>query len=138
MKERGFTLVELIAVIVILGLLALVAVPAVTGVIKNSKDELSNTQKNNVILAAKDWASDIDNVKYLPTSGEYICISIKTLQAKGYVDLDLKDPKKAEPYEEAYIKIKRNGKNLEYSFQDKNVTLQDDPNKCSSQSQGIE
>lgn len=133
MKEHGFTLVELIAVIVILGLLALVAVPAVTGIIKNSKDELSEAQKNNVILAAKDWASDIDNIKYLPSDGNHICVSIERLQKEGFVDLDLKDPKKSEPYKNAYIKIKRNNKNLEYAFQDEHTSSQDDSNKCSSE-----
>lgn len=132
MKEQGFTLVELIAVIVILGLLALVAVPAVTGVIKNSKEDLSETQKNNIILGAKDWASDIDNYKKLPKNNNgYICVSLETLQNSGHVDLDIVDPKKSKGYEEAFVKIQRVGNNLEYTFQDNKTSYEE--GKCISE-----
>ena len=38
-NEKGFTLVELLAVIVILGVILVIAVPQVMNVIKNSKDD---------------------------------------------------------------------------------------------------
>ncbi len=114
MKERGFTLVELLAVIVILSLIALIAVPAITGIIKESKDTLSDAQLNNVILAAKNWASDVKNVSKLPAEdGDSVCIHLSELQAGGYADLEIKNPKTGKDMEVS-VKVIRTGKNLDF------------------------
>ena len=42
MKNKAFTLVELLAVITILALLALIALPAISKQMENSKDNLYN------------------------------------------------------------------------------------------------
>ncbi len=116
MKTRGFTLVELLAVIVILGLIALVSVPAITGLLKSGKEDLANSQKETIELAAKNWASDIANVGKLPsTDGSSICVNLSTLQQQGYVDLDLKNPKTGKVYTAGHVDIKREGKRLIYS-----------------------
>ena len=57
-RIKGFTLVELLAVIVILSLLLLLAVTTVSSQFKNSKDDLYDTQLNNIKLAAEMWGSD--------------------------------------------------------------------------------
>ncbi len=114
MKEQGFTLVELLAVIVILSLIALISVPAITGIIKSSKETLSDAQRKNIELSAKNWASDIKNVKKLPQEdGDNICIELTTLQNEGYADLEIKNPKNGKDLI-ASVQITRNGKNLEY------------------------
>lgn len=115
MKTRGFTLVELLAVIVILGLIALVSVPAITGLLKSGKEDLANSQKDTVELAAKNWASDVSNVSKLPSAdGDSICINLDTLQKQGYVDMDLKNPKTGKNYTAGHVEIKREGKRLVY------------------------
>ena len=39
MKQKGFTLVELLAVIVILAIIALIATPIILGIIKDTKEK---------------------------------------------------------------------------------------------------
>lgn len=51
MKNKGFTLVELLAVIVILGILITIAVPSILGVSKNVKEK-SYTTKISIIESA--------------------------------------------------------------------------------------
>lgn len=111
MKNKGFTLVELLAVIVLLGLIALIAVPAITGIIKQGKDSLSDSQKKSIELSAKNWASDKENIGKLPESDECIYFHLSVLQNSGYTDLEIKDPKTNKPMN-LYIKISREGKQL--------------------------
>lgn len=118
MKKQGFTLVELLAVIVILGLIALVSVPAITGIIKSGKEDLADSQKDTIEMAAKNWASDTTNVMKLPSSdGGVICVTIPTLQNQGYLDLDLKNPKTGKAYTAGYVTITRSGKRLIYEVE---------------------
>ncbi|MFD2639237.1 prepilin-type N-terminal cleavage/methylation domain-containing protein [Piscibacillus salipiscarius] len=52
-KEKGVTLVELLAVIIILGIIALIAVPAIAGVIDESKYNSLKASAINAIEAAE-------------------------------------------------------------------------------------
>ena len=112
MNRKGFTLVELLAVIVILSLIALVAVPAITGMIKEGKSTLSDAQMKNVELAARNWASDKENLSLL--NDDYECVTLETLQNSGYADMDLKNPKTGDPLDVS-VKIERVEKNLEFT-----------------------
>ena len=61
MNKKGFTLVELIGVVVILGLIALVAFPALLNQINNSKKQVSDSQKELIIAAAKNYVDENKN-----------------------------------------------------------------------------
>lgn len=52
-KEKGFTLVELLAVIVILGIIAAIAVPMIGNVINDSKDKAILADAQTILNAAK-------------------------------------------------------------------------------------
>jgi len=52
-KEKGFTLVELIAVIILLGIIALIAIPAVNTTIKNTRKSTFENSAYGVIEAGK-------------------------------------------------------------------------------------
>lgn len=120
MKNKGFTLVELLAVIVLLGLIALVAVPAITGIIKSGKESLSASQKESIIMSAKNWASERENISKLPTDGICVYITLGTLKSSGYSDLVIKDPKTGEPLS-VNIKITRKDKQLIYEVIDEAI-----------------
>ena len=84
-KEKGFSLVELLAVVVILGLLSTIAIIGVNAIIKNAEKNYYETQKNTLTMAAQSYAQD--NRNSLPkTIGSSTEITLKTLQDKKYVD----------------------------------------------------
>lgn len=90
MKNKAFTLIELLAVIVILGVLATITVPTIVGLINNSKENTLEEQKNTIVDAAKRWGTD--NIRKLPTTR---CdVDIDFLKKEGYLssDKDVIDP----------------------------------------------
>ena len=64
-NKNGFTLVELLAVIVILSLLALLTSTAVTKLVKDSKEDLYQTQIELIKASAEAWGAD--NIYKLPS-----------------------------------------------------------------------
>ena len=91
MNNKGFTLMELLAVIIILSLLALLANTSVTKVVKDSKVDLYNIQLENIKLAAESWGAD--NLYKLPDSGECKYLTVGDLKNYGLLDSELKDPR---------------------------------------------
>ena len=62
MKNKGFTLIELVGVIVILGIIALIVVPIIFNVIENSNRKSAESTLKNVYEAAKLYHSNKDIV----------------------------------------------------------------------------
>lgn len=94
MKQRGFTLAELLAVIVVLGLIAVITIPAVTKTLVDSKTRLCEEQVANIEESARIWGSD--HLFDLPDAGKTDTITIETLQKAGIIAPDLKDPKNSD------------------------------------------
>ena len=90
MKNKGFTLAELMGVIVILGILLLLVVPNVVKSIKDSKQKIYNAQINNIKLALENWKND--HIELLPEDGESIYLTITQLKRDNYLDNDMKNP----------------------------------------------
>lgn len=109
--NKGFTLVELLAVITILGVVLSITVLSVTSVINNSKNSLSKTQKYNVEEAAK--------VYYLKEGieSDNTCVSISDLISKGYVEAkEVIDPKTKQPLNGS-VKITYEANQYSYKYQ---------------------
>ena len=106
-RIKGFTLVELLAVIVILSLLLLLAVTTVSSQFKNSKDELYDTQLNNVKLAAEMWGSD--NKVKLNSISDCVTLTLGYLKDGGYIDSSVINPKNNEEFSntETFVNIKK-------------------------------
>lgn len=91
MRNRGFTLVELLGVVAILAMLGLVIVPVISNVLSNNKRELYNVQIRNIESAANNYVSehvfDIDI-----SIGSSKGITLGTLKSFGYISDDIVDP----------------------------------------------
>ncbi|MBR6690068.1 MAG: prepilin-type N-terminal cleavage/methylation domain-containing protein [Bacilli bacterium] len=91
MNNKGFTLVELLAVVVILALLALLTTTSVTKLVKDAKEDLSSTQIQLIKSAAEAWGAD--NLNMLPSTGECSYLTLKDLKSYGLLDNTIIDPK---------------------------------------------
>lgn len=114
MKQRAFTLIELLAVIIILGILMLIAIPSVTSYINNSRketyiDTIKELVKGTVarVNSGELEMYDPDTTYYVPCT----CIKLENGEAKS-------------PYgkfDPAYIVITYDGDNYNYYFTGKDV-----------------
>lgn len=113
MKQKGFTLVELLAVLAILAILALLITPTVFTSIEKFKKEASEKQIVMLETAASNWASD--KLKNFAKGTYYITIG--DLKAEGYLEKNFKNPMTNKNYpNDANIKIEYTGKTYKVSY----------------------
>ena len=90
MKNKAFTLVELLGVIVLLGILGVVIIPKVGDSITNSKETAYITQEEQIKKAAYDFI--VDNIELFDNTNT-ITIKLGVLKQKGYLPINIKNPK---------------------------------------------
>lgn len=123
MKNKAFTLVELIAVVAILGLIALVVYPAVGSVIKNAREQTYKDQVDVIIKAAKEWS--VKNAIKLSDDGTIYSLSVNDLIEEGYITNDeIKDPRDSSKNLDGNVEIKYNNETKSYDY-----NYNDEPNK---------
>lgn len=92
MKQKGFTLVELLGVISVLAVLALLIIPTVNKSVGDSKNELYDAQIENIKDAARTWSAD--HVRNLPSTDEgSTIVTLADLKSGGYISKDIMNPK---------------------------------------------
>lgn len=82
MKQKGFTLAELLGVVVLLGVLAIVAVPPILNQLNNSKNKLSEATLRIFSVATEGYV-DEHGMQYPIKNGNVYCIKLKTLVDAG-------------------------------------------------------
>ncbi len=103
-NKKGFTLIELIGTLLLISLLVLIITPGITKTVKRGEATAVNQLRENVVLAAKNWATN--NRSKLPLNpGDSSGVTLLTLQDEGYLDKNIKNPSDKEPIEEACVKI---------------------------------
>ncbi|MFS0673071.1 competence type IV pilus major pilin ComGC [Ornithinibacillus sp. 179-J 7C1 HS] len=95
-KEKGFTLVELLAVIVILGVILAIAIPSVGNVIKNAQEDSRAASVKLIENAARlaDIAGDWD----LVDDNDDGVLSVTELKNAGYLEDEPVIPGTDDPY----------------------------------------
>ena len=92
-NNRGFTLVELIAVITLLSAIILVTVPVIINTIKKNDLKLSENFENSLKQAAEFYVErNRDNFPDLDNIGGNIEIPTEDLVKAGYLKQDLENP----------------------------------------------
>ena len=94
LNNKGFTLVELLAVIVILLAISMIAIPNITASLEKNKGKLSDSQKKIIVSSAELFISENKNSLsyYSSFMNGSCCLSTDTLKNNGYATSeDLKD-----------------------------------------------
>lgn len=91
LNNKGFTLVEVLAVVVILSLLVIMVVPNVNSLIKQNNNNAYNNLKDNILVASKIYLSDnrYDIVLEKTCNNDSEEINIKSIDGDGLVDSKL-------------------------------------------------
>lgn len=113
-NNKGFTLVELLAVIIVLSFIAAIAITSVSKSISNSKNNLKEVQEVEIINAAKKYYMTEDPTKL--ESGESKCINVSALIESGQFENDsIIDPTTGETFTGSVI-ISLVGKQYHYEY----------------------
>lgn len=116
--KKGFTILELAMVIVLIGMIALIAFPLIDRYINNVREDMYETQINNIILAAKDWG--FDNRLMLPKDNEVLELTLGELIEADYISGNIINPNTNDPFSEnCLIIIKKNSQSYSYEFSER-------------------
>ena len=85
MNNKGFTLVELLAMLVVLGILMAVSIPNITGILANNKLNVMRADATKMVDTAKIKFSSIKESKR-PTSGKCIVYALNALNDSGDIN----------------------------------------------------
>lgn len=84
LNNRGFTLVELLAVLVILITIMAIALPSISSSLERSKEKQNESRKKVLMSAAELYVTDHKN----SINSSSCCIGLDVLVSENYVDKD--------------------------------------------------
>lgn len=115
MKKNAFTLIELLAVILILGMIVVVIIPVFTDTLNRTREKLNDTQKNQIVSAARNWGMQHLSLN----SEEKKYVTIKELQNDGFLeDKEVKNLiEKNNLKEDTIVCIRYKNNQYEYTFE---------------------
>lgn len=101
MNNKGFTLVELIAVFALLMLIFLLISPAIKKVVSGSQDTVYQSQVNTILTAAYNWS--LNNPSKLPELNNKIYVTLGELEYYDYLESTIKNPETNEDFEDYFV-----------------------------------
>ena len=113
-KNKGFSLVELLAVVVIMGILATIGIAAVSSLIDKADKEYENSHKNTIIIAAQTYMQSNKNL--VPkVVGENVKVNVSELRKANYLKEDIKNKNGETCMENSYVRVYK-ASNTEYTY----------------------
>lgn len=107
MKNKGFTLVELIAMIIILSVIMLLSFSSLTNALKRTKLKEIDNFKDKLITSTTLYVeTHLSNYPTLETNGGTAEINVSELIDKGYVDSEIENPTTC-AIANTYIEVKK-------------------------------
>ena len=92
MKNKGFTLVELIATLIILSIIALIVTPNILVSISDYKNQVYDNNIQAIKGAAISWAADNVSDTHFPSDENIsLLVTIEELIKEGHIDEHIKD-----------------------------------------------
>lgn len=102
MKNKAFTLVELLAVIIVLGLLTTLVVTNIDKIVDRSENDIYKNQIYDILDSAYDFTLKYSN--YLPDENNNVkYITLAHLINEGLIDSDIKNPKTNKIFEYSLV-----------------------------------
>lgn len=116
MKNKGFTLVELLAVLVLVAALTLIAVPSIINYVNESKDEISDATQKLIYSGAELYIDSRPN-EYEKEVGNRFCVTLQDIVDAKYLTAPILDSVSGEEIDlNKFVKINYiYDNNLEYS-----------------------
>lgn len=110
MKNKAYTLIELLSVIVILAIISAIAIPRVIETIGVSRITAYNVAKRNILESAKlKYLADVNDSKII----EY---TVDDLITDGYLKKDIKNPITNEEYKDTKVLITNEKGQINYQY----------------------
>ena len=97
MKNKAFTLVELITVIALLAVISLIIFPIIINKIDKGKENAYNIQINSIKKATENFA--LKNISSIPqNSGDTLTLNLSDLKTSNLIDMDIINPITNKPF----------------------------------------
>lgn len=94
MDDKGFTLIEIVAIMVVLVGIFLISFPVLNGTVKSEDEKKYNNMVNDLCTAGKTYMySNMDKFEDLSKVGSNMEVNINDLISYGSVDKNLVNPK---------------------------------------------
>lgn len=92
MKNKGFTMIEILAVFTVTAIILLISVPLIINNVRNENKIAIENFQNDVYIAAEAYASDTEINENLYVTQEVSTVTIKSLIESGYLKGTLINP----------------------------------------------
>ncbi len=118
MKNKGFTLVEILGVLILLSVLSLIVSQIIINRIKENQDKLEELAKEVIISSARDYVYN-NSSSFEKINQTQYCISYATLNASKYLNEEMiPNLDNVEYLKDYFIKVTYNGVLFEYEMVD--------------------